>query len=279
MDNLPSFRHAKTTYKYWCEERLKVKRDLENFRDEIQRQCRINSIGSITHSSVGLVGGGLTVAGIILAPFTFGASLGLTIAGLATGVNSGVAGVTHGAVKFGLIKKQFTLAKESLEKHQMTCDNLKESLMTLKQDLKKIIKTCGRQRGTLDTSQIDKELMEDLEVSFVGNVVHGSQAIALLRQIGGNSKELNKLFKLLDALEKIFPSTLKGAGAGFSKLASNAPSVLVAIGIVIDLGTLISSAVDLAKIEKGQLSSEATKLQKVIDEMDTKLDVLDEFFQ
>lgn len=64
---------------------------------------------SITYSSVGLVGGGLAIAGIFTTPFTFGASLGLTVAGIATGVTSGVAGVTHGAVKFGIVKNILTM--------------------------------------------------------------------------------------------------------------------------------------------------------------------------
>lgn len=280
MDNLPSFRNAKQTYKHWCGERLKVIKELESFRDEIQRQCRIHSIGSVTYSSVGIVGGGLTVAGLLLAPFTFGASIALTVAGVATGVTSGVAGVTHGAVKIRLIKQQITLARESLEKHQMTCNDLKESLMTLKQHLKTITNHCGIRGGALDTSNIDKKFVKDLEFKIFGKkTVHGSQILRLLIQIGRNSEEFARLHQLLIALEKIFPSTLEGAGAGVSELDSIVLNVSVAIGIVINLGILIFSAVDLAKIEKGQLSIEASKLQKVIDDMNSRIVLLDEFFQ
>lgn len=280
MDYLPSFRKAKQTYKHWCGERLKVIKELESFRDEIQRQCRIHSIGSVTYSSVGIVGGGLTIAGLLLAPFTFGASIALTVAGVAKGVTSGVAGVTHGAVKIRLIKRQFDLAKESLENHQTTCKDLKKSLMTLKQQLNTITHHCGIRGGALDTSKIDQKFAEDLEFKiFEGKTVRGSHILRLLTQISGNSKEFARFHKLLIALEKILPSTLEGAGAGFSERDSNVLSVLVAIGIVMNLGTLIFSAVDLAKIEKGQLSVEATKLQQVIDEMDTRIDLLDECFQ
>ena len=149
--------------------------------------------------------------------------------------------------------------------------------MILKLDLEKIIKTCV---GGLDTNQMNGQMLEDLKCRIFGpGMVHTKQLFAMIRQIAGSSREWQRALKLIDALEKILPSTLKSVGSGASKLASKALSVLVAIGIVIDLGTLIFSAVDLAKIEKGQLSTESTKLQKVIDKMDTRLDVLDEFFQ
>lgn len=106
MECMVSFVKARDYYKEtWATERREILKELESFRDEIQRQAKIHSIGSITYSSVGLVGGGLAIGGIVTAPFTFGASLGLTVAGIVTGVTSGVAGVTHGAVKFGIVKK------------------------------------------------------------------------------------------------------------------------------------------------------------------------------
>ena len=61
------------------------------------------------------MGGGLVIAGIVTAPFTFGASLALTVAGVATGLTSGVAGVTHGVVKLGIVGKQCQIAEKSLK--------------------------------------------------------------------------------------------------------------------------------------------------------------------
>ena len=57
----------------------------------------------MTYSRVGLVGGALSVAGIAAAPVTFGTSLALTMAGVATGATSGLAGLTHGLVKMNQI--------------------------------------------------------------------------------------------------------------------------------------------------------------------------------
>lgn len=109
-----SFKAAKCYYENnWKDGQKKAIEKLKEIKNELQEQAMILSIGTITYSSVGLVGGGLTIAGMLAAPFTAGLSLGLTVAGIATGVTSGVAGVTHGAVKFGIVKHLCEDAKTS----------------------------------------------------------------------------------------------------------------------------------------------------------------------
>lgn len=75
-------------------ERMKVINELISLEDDIQKEARIQKIGFVTYSSVGIVGGDLIIAGIIAAPFTFGRSLALSVAGGAATNSSGVAGVT-----------------------------------------------------------------------------------------------------------------------------------------------------------------------------------------
>ena len=106
LENLDSFKNAKQYFKIWVPERQNILEELRRIRDEIQRQARIHTIGSITYSSVGLVGGGLAIAGIVTAPFTFDASLALTGAGVAKGVTFRFAGVTHGVVNIGQFEEQ-----------------------------------------------------------------------------------------------------------------------------------------------------------------------------
>lgn len=130
------FKTAKDHYtQNWQAGRVKVLKELKEIRDKVQEQARILSIGSITYSSIGLVGGGLTIAGIIAAPFTFGISLGLTATGIATGVTSAVAGVTHGVVKFGIVKQLCEDAKLTLEQHEVSCENMRNMLNMLQKEV------------------------------------------------------------------------------------------------------------------------------------------------
>lgn len=96
MEHIESYVKAKKYFqKTFAPERMKVINELISIRDDIQKETRIQKIGSVTYSSVGIVGGGLIIAGIIAAPFTFGGSLALSVAGAAATISSGVAGVTH----------------------------------------------------------------------------------------------------------------------------------------------------------------------------------------
>lgn len=281
MECMVSFVKARDYYKEtWATERREILKELESFRDEIQRQAKIHSIGSITYSSVGLVGGGLAIAGIVTAPFTFGASLGLTVAGIVTGVTSGVAGVTHGAVKFGIVKKQCNNAKTSLENHDKSCKEMKSLLELLKQDI--------------DTIEASIKDGNELKTSFVGegfqgvggtvgvvkgvvNLVNNSKAVEVYR-ITGNVDEVARVLSLGTALDDIVPSAFKDVSKGVTKLSTEALSVLAAVGIVIDLGALIYNAVDLSKINKGKLCTEAEKLQSVIKQMQDEYNALTKCF-
>lgn len=113
MDNIESYVKAKEYFqKTFAPERMKVINELISLRDDIQKEARIQKIGSITYSSVGVVGGGMAIVGIVAAPFTAGASLALTAAGVAAGVSSGVAGVTHHVVKVKKVKSKLADAKK-----------------------------------------------------------------------------------------------------------------------------------------------------------------------
>lgn len=280
MEDLKSYKNAQKYLKSWAPERQKILDDLKTFRDEIQRQARIHSIGSITYSSVGLVGGGLAIAGIISATLTFGASLVLTVAGFAAGLTSGVAGFTHGVVKIGIVKSQLTNAKTSLENHDAACRKMKSLIILLKEDIETIeanIKEIQHLQRLQGLSGATASLSALGIGGGIEKLVKSSQETAVFR-ITDNADEVERMLSLGTALEDIVPSALKDVSREVSKLSTDALSVIAAVGILIDLGSLISNAVDLAKIEKGQLCAEAEKLDKVIQKMQHEYDVLKEYF-
>ncbi|XP_046339634.1 uncharacterized protein LOC124120820 isoform X1 [Haliotis rufescens] len=70
----------------------KTVRSLYDLADELDKAQRKMNIAKTSFASGGIVAAALTIAGIACAPVTFGASLGLTIAGVTIGVTSGVGG-------------------------------------------------------------------------------------------------------------------------------------------------------------------------------------------
>ncbi|XP_046336842.2 uncharacterized protein LOC124118678 isoform X2 [Haliotis rufescens] len=73
--------------------RMEVVEKLNDLANEVDKEVRKGRIAKTTFASSGILGAGLAIGGIIAAPFTFGASLGLTIAGATVGVSSGVGGL------------------------------------------------------------------------------------------------------------------------------------------------------------------------------------------
>ncbi|XP_070779112.1 uncharacterized protein [Enoplosus armatus] len=69
---------------------LQFLNDLEQSAVKLDRMNKGAKISSVAGSSVGLVGGALSIAGLLLIPVTAGASLGLMIGGSAMGITSGV---------------------------------------------------------------------------------------------------------------------------------------------------------------------------------------------
>lgn len=260
MEHLDSFVKARNFYnETWAPERREVLNELEIIRDEIQRQAKIHSIGSITYSSVGIVGGGLAIAGIITAPLTFGISLGLTVAGIATGVTSGIAGVTHGAVKIGIVTKQCHYAKTSLESHVKHCEEMMSLVKMLKRDIDILI--------TRQKCQVLKLVPPAIGVTKkVVDLVKYSKAVHVYNNTG-NVNEASKILEIGKVLDKIVPKAFKDTSKGVTLLSTKTLAALAAIGVIVDLVFLISDAVDLSKINKGKLCSEAENLQNVIERM------------
>ncbi|XP_062606254.1 apolipoprotein L3-like [Saccostrea cucullata] len=277
MENKDSFKNARKYFKSWAPERRRVLMELKKIRDEIQQQAKNHSIGNIAYSIFGLIGGILSIAGIAMAPVTFGTSFILTMTGIATGVTSGVAGLTHGVVKIGIVKKHCNQAKAHLEKHETTCKEMKRliKLLELATDPK------INDSNTLEISQVCQGVKQAGSIAALGkrifDLVEKTSALGVHR-ITGNADEVARLLRLGTALDDIAPTAAKSVSKGVTKLSTEALSTLAAIGIIIDLGSLIWNAVDLSKIEKGQLCAEAEKLQKVIEQMQREYDVLKECF-
>lgn len=92
---------------------------LEESAVQLDKMKKGASISTVAGSSVGIVGGVLSIVGLALAPVTAGASLGLTIAGVSLGVTSGanslVTGVTEVVVNQRHSRKTKDIFKQYMD--------------------------------------------------------------------------------------------------------------------------------------------------------------------
>ena len=76
-----------------------IEAQLKKIADHFEEVAFDTGIVKTTGGSVSIVGSGMAIAGLLLAPFTFGASTGLTIAGAATGAAGGITSLTGNVVQ------------------------------------------------------------------------------------------------------------------------------------------------------------------------------------
>ncbi|XP_029913795.1 uncharacterized protein LOC115363657 [Myripristis murdjan] len=109
---------------------LRFLSDLEETAVKLDEMKLGADISGVTSSSVGAVGGVLSIIGLILAPFTAGASLGLTLTGAGLGITSGVTAVVTTTTESEVNRKNQNKANELLQ-------NLMENMQIIQHCLEK----------------------------------------------------------------------------------------------------------------------------------------------
>eukprot|EP00066_Takifugu_rubripes_P029823 XP_011619089.1 PREDICTED: apolipoprotein L6-like [Takifugu rubripes] len=88
---------------------------LDESTGQMDKMHKGSRISSIAGSSVGAVGGVMTIVGLALTPVTAGVSLGLTIAGIGLGVTSGVNSLVTTLTEVGVNKREKNKASKMFE--------------------------------------------------------------------------------------------------------------------------------------------------------------------
>lgn len=91
---------------------LQFLKDLEENAVQLDRMNKGAKISSVAGSSVGAVGGVLSIVGLALIPFTAGVSLALTMTGIGLGITSGVNSIVTTATEIGVNSTQQKKASE-----------------------------------------------------------------------------------------------------------------------------------------------------------------------
>lgn len=88
---------------------------MEKNSNQLNKMYLGSRISSVAGSSVGTVGGVLTIVGLALSPVTAGLSLGLTIGGISLGVSSGVSSLVTTLTEMGVNKSERKKASETFD--------------------------------------------------------------------------------------------------------------------------------------------------------------------
>ncbi|XP_048066900.1 apolipoprotein L2-like [Megalobrama amblycephala] len=182
---------------------------LNDITDELESMHKNTTMGSLVGASIGAAGG-LTLLGIALAPFTFGASIAITGAAGVTAMGVGVAGGVIGAASnitnmFKQSNKRQTI-EEIINDFQNTINPMIQHLNTISETIEKLEKIepmYSHQNKALLTSvkalktiSSVKKLLSILRTTKIGKVF--ARATKALQVVGKLSMTISALFFVLD---------------------------------------------------------------------------------
>ena len=115
----------------WIPIRTRTKEQLEELATKVHEHHRNVNISTITGASMGTIGGILSVAGLIAAPFTFGAGIVVSLVGAGIGGAGGLVMSGSKVVEIILEKLGLKEVQAAIEDDREACSELQEQLDSL----------------------------------------------------------------------------------------------------------------------------------------------------
>ncbi|CAM9287817.1 unnamed protein product [Lampetra planeri] len=116
---------------------LRFLKDLEEVAVQLDRMNKGAKISNIAGSSVGAVGGVLSIIGLALIPVTAGVSLALTMTGVGLGITSGVNSIVTTSTELGVNHVQKKKAVKAFESFMKDVQCLQDCLARFPEEVKK----------------------------------------------------------------------------------------------------------------------------------------------
>ncbi|XP_061568409.1 uncharacterized protein LOC133422434 [Cololabis saira] len=234
--------------------------ELEGNAVQLDRMSKGSKISSVAGSSVGVVGGVLSIVGLALMPVTMGVSLALTMTGVGLGVTSGVNSLVTTATEVGVNRTQQKKAGEVLQSFMEDVTKLQDSLEEVtRQTISK-----------MEASELDLALGVGKTLFKAGTVgkgidsfVDGCSAVKLLKSedlISGAGKVLAEEGKALRNVPRVaseIPDVGQAAAKGSLAVSQSARAGLIAVNalfIGMDIFFICKDSISLAKGSETEVS-------------------------
>ena len=289
----------------YMEEKLpEVLGDLKAIQQKVDKRHKRSNAATIGGCATSIVGGAMIVGGIIAAPFTLGASVGLTAAGI---VVTSAGGVTTTTAKGA----DFFLGASDLKKSNRMVDEFINHYKAAKDAYEAVSQVCQELTGMMPALQAENANILKAIVSTVGFAIDSSRMPKTAFTTGLNAltvckaaispAQLHTATKLATAPTKVMPLTrqflIEAAGAGrcaakldvsgfklavmtsfrtASVMIKTAGAALAIGGILLDSYTLISAGIELHKNKKCQVSQKISKHIEELEELGRGLEKLNQ---
>ncbi|XP_078140652.1 uncharacterized protein LOC139918287 [Centroberyx gerrardi] len=234
--------------------------DLEESAVQLDRMKMGAKISSVTGSSVGVIGGVLSIVGLALAPVTAGVSLALTMTGVGMGITSGVNSAVTAATEIGVNHK-----------YQKKASEVFQSFMEDVQSLQDCLEEVSSQTVTrMEVSNVDVALGVGKVLTNAGaigkgidSIVDGVSAVKMLKgeelitSAGKVAIQEGKALRNVPKVASDIPDIGQAAAKGPLALSKSARAGLItlnALFIGLDIFFICKDSISLAKGSKSDVS-------------------------
>ncbi|XP_048259878.1 apolipoprotein L3-like [Haliotis rufescens] len=240
--------------------------ELRDFAENLKSKQRKVDIAKLTSSNAGLVGGGLAIAGLALAPVTAGVSLGLTIAGGVVGGGGAVSGISSMIVNYRITKN----AEKHLSQKLHDYAEMSEDINT---KLNKLIKTLQEPERIILQGHIEKSNFINMNTKkdIIGMIRNANKKSLPLALAGKGKTVFKSIDVVVDSVIKavrISKATKRavdvvGGIAAGAEMSSRVASAGKSVGTAAEAGTEVTSAAGRAATA-GKVAASGVKVGGVV---------------
>ncbi|XP_032891484.1 apolipoprotein L3-like [Amblyraja radiata] len=170
----------------WCtKQATKYIVELRTIADDIDNYHQGATIANIAGTSTGALGGILTIAGIVAAPFTMGTSLVLTGVGLGAGVLGGVTNIVANITDNLKQNNEQKRVNEIVEQYQDMTKHLTDTLTQLNQVIEFLIQGEERRTPVTNVANAAQGLVSGLGFASVLTTTLTRNAMVTFRAMSG----------------------------------------------------------------------------------------------
>lgn len=212
---------------------------------------------------MGTVGGILSIAGLIAAPFTFGAGI------IASLVGAGIGGA-GGLVMSGSKVAEIILTKLGLKDVQQAIDEDRDACTELQQQLDSLASFIANFAGFLKPLHDDAVLMRELEGSGF-KFLHGEFPNDYTTSAEEKVEFGARFFRAITSAATVSPAVAtagalaRSAALAGTRAAHIAGSIISAALLPLDITLLVKSSLEL---HRGSTSKTVEDIRRILDELD-----------
>lgn len=235
---------------------LQFLQDMEEIAVQLDRMNKGARISSVAGSSVGAIGGVLSIVGLALIPVTAGVSLGLTLTGVGLGITSGVNSAVTTATEIGVNRTQQKKASEVFQSFMEDVQCLQDCLEEVSQRemCQQIDVALGVGKLVCKAGAIGKGIDSLVDAASAVKMLKSEELIASASRVAvQEGKAMRNVPRVAADIPDIGQAAVKGPLA-LSKSARVGLIAVNALFVGMDIFFICKDSISLAKGSETELS-------------------------